>query len=144
MGITDDRGRAMRAGEETLGSGRAAMVIMGGAPGHGGARWRRVTSGPGWDGWAAAPRKRVAWDGSSSEPWQDGAMKLRIFTERSRGADYQTLRAVALATEELGFDVLQIRPLPGDGRIGAPGRPIPGSRWAPWPSRPAASGSGPW
>ena len=28
MGITDDRGRAMRAGEETLGSGRAAMVII--------------------------------------------------------------------------------------------------------------------
>jgi hypothetical protein len=28
MGITDDRGRAMRAGEEALGSGRAAMVII--------------------------------------------------------------------------------------------------------------------
>ena len=28
MGITDDRGRAMRAGEETLGSGRAFMVII--------------------------------------------------------------------------------------------------------------------
>jgi hypothetical protein len=28
MGITDDRGRAMRAGEETLGSGRAVMVII--------------------------------------------------------------------------------------------------------------------
>jgi hypothetical protein len=28
MGITDDRGRAMRAGEETLGSGRASMVII--------------------------------------------------------------------------------------------------------------------
>ena len=28
MGITDDRGRAMRAGEETLRSGRAAMVII--------------------------------------------------------------------------------------------------------------------
>ena len=28
MGITDDRGRAMRAGEETLGSGRAAVVII--------------------------------------------------------------------------------------------------------------------
>jgi hypothetical protein len=28
MGITDDRGRAMRAGEETLGSGRAALVII--------------------------------------------------------------------------------------------------------------------
>ncbi len=28
MGITDDRGRAMRAGEETLGSGRAVTVII--------------------------------------------------------------------------------------------------------------------
>ena len=33
-----------------------------------------------------------------------GAMKLRIFTEPQQGADYQMLRAVALATEELGFD----------------------------------------
>ena len=31
-------------------------------------------------------------------------MKLRIFTEPQQGADYQTLRAVALATDELGFD----------------------------------------
>jgi hypothetical protein len=28
MGITDDRGRAMKAGEELLGSGRAAVVII--------------------------------------------------------------------------------------------------------------------
>ncbi|MGH3195760.1 MAG: hypothetical protein ACRDNT_07465 [Streptosporangiaceae bacterium] len=28
MGISDDRGRAMKAGEETLGSGRAVMVIV--------------------------------------------------------------------------------------------------------------------
>jgi hypothetical protein len=28
MGITDDRGRAMKAGEETLGSSRASMVII--------------------------------------------------------------------------------------------------------------------
>ena len=28
MGITDDRARAMKAGEETLGSGRAAIVII--------------------------------------------------------------------------------------------------------------------
>jgi hypothetical protein len=28
MGITDDRGRAMRAGEETLGSGLALLVII--------------------------------------------------------------------------------------------------------------------
>jgi F420-dependent oxidoreductase-like protein len=31
-------------------------------------------------------------------------MKLRIMTEPQQGADYQTLRTVALATEELGFD----------------------------------------
>jgi F420-dependent oxidoreductase-like protein len=31
-------------------------------------------------------------------------MQLRIFTEPQLGADYQTLRAVALASEELGFD----------------------------------------
>jgi hypothetical protein len=28
MGITDDRARAIKAGEETLGSGRATMVII--------------------------------------------------------------------------------------------------------------------
>ena len=28
MGITDDRARAIKAGEETLGSGRASMVII--------------------------------------------------------------------------------------------------------------------
>jgi hypothetical protein len=28
MGITDDRGRAMRAGEESLGSGQAIVVII--------------------------------------------------------------------------------------------------------------------
>jgi F420-dependent oxidoreductase-like protein len=31
-------------------------------------------------------------------------MKLRIFTEPQQGAGYQTLRTVALAAEELGFD----------------------------------------
>jgi F420-dependent oxidoreductase-like protein len=31
-------------------------------------------------------------------------MKLRIFTEPQQGADYATLRRVALAAEELGFD----------------------------------------
>ena len=31
-------------------------------------------------------------------------MKLRIFTEPQQGADYQTLRKVALAAEELEFD----------------------------------------
>ena len=31
-------------------------------------------------------------------------MRLRIFTEPQQGATYATLRAVALAAEELGFD----------------------------------------
>jgi F420-dependent oxidoreductase-like protein len=31
-------------------------------------------------------------------------MKFRIFTEPQQGADYQTLRSVAVAAEELGFD----------------------------------------
>ena len=31
-------------------------------------------------------------------------MKLRIFTEPQQGASYETLRSVALAAEELGFD----------------------------------------
>lgn len=33
-----------------------------------------------------------------------GTMDLRIFTEPQQGADYETLLAVAKATEELGFD----------------------------------------
>jgi F420-dependent oxidoreductase-like protein len=35
---------------------------------------------------------------------QDGRMRLRIFTEPQQGASYATLRSVAIATEELGFD----------------------------------------
>jgi F420-dependent oxidoreductase-like protein len=35
---------------------------------------------------------------------QDGRMRLRIFTEPQQGAGYATLRSVATATEELGFD----------------------------------------
>ncbi len=56
-------------------------------------------------------------------------MKLRIMTEPQQGADYQTLRTVALATEELGFDAffrsdhyLKI----GD----VPGLPGPTDSWA--------------
>src|SRR5579864_7011373 len=56
-------------------------------------------------------------------------MKLRIFTEPQQGADYQTLRNVALAAEELGFDAFfrsdhYLRM--GDGS-GAPG---PTDSWA--------------
>jgi F420-dependent oxidoreductase-like protein len=35
---------------------------------------------------------------------QDGIMRLRIFTEPQQGASYDTLLAVAKATEDLGFD----------------------------------------
>jgi F420-dependent oxidoreductase-like protein len=35
---------------------------------------------------------------------QDGRMRLRIFTEPQQGASYATLRNVAIAAEELGFD----------------------------------------
>jgi hypothetical protein len=63
MGITDDRGRAMTAGEETLGSGRAAVVIIEAvrpamaahtlAPCY-------VRTGVGWLGWRT-PAGEVAW-----------------------------------------------------------------------------------
>jgi len=55
-------------------------------------------------------------------------MKLRIFTEPQQGADYQTLRTMARATEEFGFDAffrsdhyLKM----GDG----PGLPGPTDAW---------------
>src|ERR1700691_5932033 len=35
---------------------------------------------------------------------KDGQMRLRIFTEPQQGASYATLRSVARATEDLGFD----------------------------------------
>jgi F420-dependent oxidoreductase-like protein len=56
-------------------------------------------------------------------------MKLRIFTEPQQGADYQTLRAVALATEELGFDAF----FRSDHYLamgGGSGRPGPTDAWA--------------
>ena len=69
-------------------------------------------------------------------------MKLRIFTEPQQGADYQTLRAVAQATEELGFDAFfRSDHYLAMGGPGGQDRPTPGPRWPPWPSRPAASGS---
>src|SRR5258708_22018074 len=64
MGITDDRGRAMRAGEETLGSGRAAMVIIEvvrpGMAAHTLAPCY-VTTGAAWLG-RRTPAGVVAWD----------------------------------------------------------------------------------
>ena len=72
-------------------------------------------------------------------------MKLRIFIEPQQGADYQTQRAVALAAEELGFDAFfRSDHYLAMGGSGCRDRRTRGSRWAPWPSRPAASGSGPW
>ena len=55
-------------------------------------------------------------------------MKLRIFTEPQQGADYRTLRAVAQATEELGFDAF----FRSDHYLamGGPGRPGPTDAWA--------------
>jgi F420-dependent oxidoreductase-like protein len=56
-------------------------------------------------------------------------MKLRIFTEPQQGADYQTLRAVALAAEELGFDAFFRSDhylAMGEG----PGLPGPTDSWA--------------
>jgi F420-dependent oxidoreductase-like protein len=55
-------------------------------------------------------------------------MKLRIFTEPQQGADYRTLRAVALATEELGFDAF----FRSDHYLAmsGSGRPGPTDAWA--------------
>jgi len=56
-------------------------------------------------------------------------MKLRIFTEPQQGADYQTLRNVALAAEELGFDAF----FRSDHYLAmgdTPGRPGPTDSWA--------------
>ena len=55
-------------------------------------------------------------------------MKLRIFTEPQQGADYQTQRAVALATEQLGFDAF----IRSDHYLamGESGRPGPTDAWA--------------
>ena len=54
-------------------------------------------------------------------------MKLRIFTEPQQGADYQTLRAVALAAEELGFEAF----FRSDHykAMGGPGLPGPTDSW---------------
>ena len=56
-------------------------------------------------------------------------MKLRIFTEPQQGADYQTLRNMALAAEELGFDAF----FRSDHYLAmgdAPGLPGPTDSWA--------------
>ena len=64
MGITDDRGRAMRAGEETLRSGRATMVIIDVVrPGMAAQTLAPcyVRTGVGWLG-RRTPAGEVAWD----------------------------------------------------------------------------------
>ena len=114
MGITDDRARAMRAGEEALGSGRAAVVIVEAvrrgmaertlAPCY-------VRTGVAWLG-RRTQAGGVSWERffiradpeGARVPGRIGTMKLRIFTEPQQGADYKTLRRVATAAEELGFD----------------------------------------
>ena len=64
MGITDDRARAIKAGEEALGSGRAAMVIIEvvrpGMAAHTLAPCY-VRTGVGWLG-RRTPAGEVAWD----------------------------------------------------------------------------------
>jgi hypothetical protein len=64
MGITDDRARAIEAGEETLGSGRAAVVIIEvvrpGMAAHTLAPCY-VRTGVGWLG-RRTPAGEVAWD----------------------------------------------------------------------------------
>src|ERR1700755_527959 len=64
MGITDDRARAIKAGEETLGSGRAAVVIIEvvrpGIARHTLAPCY-VRTGVGWLG-RRTPAGEVAWD----------------------------------------------------------------------------------
>jgi hypothetical protein len=64
MGITDDRARAIKAGEETLGSGRAAMVIIEVVRPGMAARTLApcyVRTGVGWLG-RRTPDGGVAWD----------------------------------------------------------------------------------
>ena len=64
MGITDDRARAIKAGEETLGSGRAAMVIIEVVRPGMAARTLApcyVRTGVGWLG-RRTPAGEVAWD----------------------------------------------------------------------------------
>ena len=64
MGITDDRVRAMSAGEETLGSGRAALVIIEVVRPGMAARTLApcyVRTGVGWLG-RRTPAGEVAWD----------------------------------------------------------------------------------
>ena len=52
-------------------------------------------------------------------------MKLRIFTEPQQGASYATLRAVALAAEELGFDAFfRSDHYLAMGQAGRPVRPV--------------------
>jgi hypothetical protein len=64
MGITDDRAHAIKAGEETLGSGRAAMVIIEVVRPGMAARTLApcyVRTGVGWIG-RRTPAGEVAWD----------------------------------------------------------------------------------
>jgi hypothetical protein len=64
MGITDDRGRAMKAGEEALDTGRVAVVIIEAVrPGMAAHTLAPcyVTTGAGWVG-RRSPAGEVTWD----------------------------------------------------------------------------------
>ena len=64
MGITDDRGRAMKAGEDALDTGRAAVVIIEAVrPGMAAHTLAPcyVTTGAGWVG-RRSPAGEVTWD----------------------------------------------------------------------------------
>src|ERR1700728_695137 len=127
-----------------------APVSAGVAGGRAAARWPGRGSSCGWTRPIRFPL---------TSPWQDGTMKLRIFTEPQQGADYATLRRVALAAEELDFDAFfrSDHYLKMGSNSGLPG---PTDSWATLaglavetsrirlgpagPDRPAASGSGRW
>jgi alkanesulfonate monooxygenase SsuD/methylene tetrahydromethanopterin reductase-like flavin-dependent oxidoreductase (luciferase family) len=71
-------------------------------------------------------------------------MQLRIFTEPQQGAGYDTLLAVARATEDGGFDAFFRSDHYMAIWAASPARPTPGSAWPVSPATPRASGWAPW
>jgi hypothetical protein len=110
MGITDDRGRAMRAGEETLWSGRANLVIIEAVrPGMATHTLTRcyVPTGVRWLG-RCTRAGEVTWNrffiplgpGLPSAPWQDGSLASCPVSRRKIPATHVRLRS-----KQLGFAV---------------------------------------
>jgi F420-dependent oxidoreductase-like protein len=110
-GVCLSRAEAMSVGEQLLLAGSGVLVsveavractavhTLGTCYERAGIRWigRRTTNGT--VHWRTLPYR------TPGEPMrQDGSMKLRIFTEPQQGASYATLRTVAKAAEDLGFD----------------------------------------